>query len=391
MGHQPRGDVDGVTQEAELGAIGRADSANHDRSRRDADADLEPESPFVGAVPVQGLIGSDQADRGRHRPIHVVRAQGSVSTCTERRHDSVADELLDHASANGDRADDSLEMRVEHIQQAGRVVCEPLGQSAEAADVGEQDGGGADHRHGNAGSGEQARSAVLVRLPQKQQPREVVRVGGERSSDKIGRNQLATSWAAKDLPIMFAAVSAIPGPLRSTAETPNLCKIRLSAGSRSFCVTTTTGIPDPCVARSRRRKSSPESPGRSRSKTIARAFFLSMRRSAVSASAAHIELRPLAVSSASSRWAKPESSSTTRTSPVWVASRAHGTVKRKRAPLPKPSELTPMAPPCASTMFLQIARPSPVPLIPLRSGLSTRKNLRNTWARASAGIPRPSS
>src|SRR5712664_1612962 len=263
-------------------------------------------------------------------------------------------------------------MRVEHIQQAGGIVREPFCQPAEAANVGEQDGGGADHWQWNAGSGEQTRSAILVGLPQEQQSHEVVRVRGQCSPDNIARYQLATSWAAKDLAIMFAAVSAIPGPLRSTADTPNLCKTRLSAGSMSFCVTTTTGIRDPCVARIRRRKSSPESPGKSRSRTTARALFLIMRRSALSASAAHVELRPLAVSSASSRWAKPESSSTTRTSPVWFASRANGTVKVKQAPLPKPSELTLMVPPCASTMFLQIDRPSPVPLIPIRSGLSTR-------------------
>ena len=74
--------------------------ADHDRTRSDADPDLETKSPVGGQLAVQGFVGSDQADRGRHGSIDMV---GLVAIGTKSRHDSVADELLDHTAADRDR------------------------------------------------------------------------------------------------------------------------------------------------------------------------------------------------------------------------------------------------------------------------------------------------
>ena len=67
-----------------------------------------------------------------------------------------------------------------------------------------------------------------------------------------------------------------------------------------------------------------------------------------------------------------------------------GRVKVKRAPVPGPPLSARMRPPWASTIPLQMARPSPVSSPPSSSDW-TRENLRNRRGRPSAGMPRPSS
>jgi hypothetical protein len=47
---------------------------------------------------VQGFARSDQADRCRHRAVHMVALYAGAEGC----HHAVADKLLDHASADRD-------------------------------------------------------------------------------------------------------------------------------------------------------------------------------------------------------------------------------------------------------------------------------------------------
>ena len=153
-------------------------------------------------------LAPHQADCGGHGSILVV---GLVAAGAEGRHDAVTYELFDLPSAYCDRAEDLLEMSIEDIEQAGRVVREPLRQPGEAAQIREQDGGGAHHGCGSGGQGQETRAAVLICLPQVEQPGKVVTVSRQCSSSVFARDHVATCSEARD----SVSLSSRSGPCRT--------------------------------------------------------------------------------------------------------------------------------------------------------------------------------
>ena len=74
------------------------------------------------------------------------------------------------------------------------------------------------------------------------EPGEVVIVIPQNRRGAFEPDQPTTSSGTRDLATMSAAVSATPGPFRSTAATPAFCSASSSAGSRSLTVTITTVV-----------------------------------------------------------------------------------------------------------------------------------------------------
>src|SRR5260370_5819325 len=149
--------------------------------------------------------------------MHVV---GQLVGCAECRHPTIAYEFLDDASTDRDWADDSLQVRVEHVEQAGRVVAESLRQAAEAADVGEQDRNGAHDGCRQVRAGRHLPTGVNVCLAQPDDACQVSVAIGDPWGCVLSADQIATSFEARLLASTVAAAAAVPAPLRITAVTP---------------------------------------------------------------------------------------------------------------------------------------------------------------------------
>src|SRR5579864_3399930 len=175
-------------------------------------------------------------------------------------------------------------MRIEDLEQAGRVVGESLGEPAEPPDVREKDRGRPHHRCGDRRVTLGLEAVVLVQPPELQQPGEVVGVSLSRMLGVLAGDHGATSSRLSELSIRFAVVSAVPGPFIKMAVTPALWSDSVAAWSRLLTVTTTTGRSGPQLPLKRIKSSSPESPGKTRSSTTARGLVVATSRSAVSAS-----------------------------------------------------------------------------------------------------------
>jgi hypothetical protein len=189
MHHEPRRDVDWIAEDAELGAVGRSHGAYHHGPGRNPDAHIEAKPPIAGASAIERFICADDSDRGGHSSIHVVWL---LAAGAESRHHSITHKLLDHTSTDRNRPDDSLEVRVEHVEQTFRIVREVLCQPGEAAKVREQDGRIPNHWC-RTRVHQGPRPACLIPLPQTDQPREIVVANRGRALNIVCSDQLATN------------------------------------------------------------------------------------------------------------------------------------------------------------------------------------------------------
>src|SRR4029077_15310047 len=141
------------------------------------------------------------------------------SARAEGGHHTIPHELLHHTTANQDRTNDLLEMRVENVQQGSRIVRQTLGQSREPADVSEKDGRRAHDGGSKSLSGWHFGDALDVPLPEQHQASQVVGLH-RRLFRALQLNQRVPRSGGIALAIKFAADPAIPDSCEALLSRP---------------------------------------------------------------------------------------------------------------------------------------------------------------------------